>query len=148
MSANTLTRKALLLTLGGILTATLGFSQGPPQGRGGRGGGGFGPQMLERLQTELKLSDEQMDKLKPILDENAEKMGKLREKFMSGERTPESREAMFAERQKMQEEMNKKVAEVLTKEQMEGWEKMQQQMRERRGGRGGRGGRRGGPPQQ
>lgn len=145
MSAKNVIRKAMLLTLGGVLAATLGFSQGPPQGRGGRGGGGFGPAMMERLQTELKLSDDQMDKLKPIFDENAKKMGELREKFMTSERTPENREAMFAERQKMQEEMNKKVGEVLTKEQMEGWEKMQQQMRGRRGGRGGR---RGGPPQQ
>ncbi len=58
---------------------------------------------------------------------------------------------MRAERGKMQEELNKKVGEVLTKEQMTGYEKMLEEMRGRfgggRGGRGG-GGRRGGPPQQ
>ncbi len=136
----------MLLMLGGMLAATPSLAQGP-QGRGqGQGGGGG---MLQRMQEELKLSDDQMDKLKPIFEKYNKETRALREKATSGERTPENMQAMRADRQKLQEATNAKVAEVLTDEQMEGYKKMQQ----RRGGRGGRGGpggggRRGGPPRQ
>ena len=82
------------------------------EGRGGGQGGDFAKQRLDRLNEELKLTDEQKPKVEALLKAQAEKLRGL---------TPEER------REKMQasrEEMGKKMKEILTAEQYEKYQKL------------------------
>jgi Spy/CpxP family protein refolding chaperone len=148
MYSKTYTRKAMLLLLAGVPAATVTYAQRPRGGRGQGGPGGRGGGMnLERLQKELDLTEEQMEKLGPVFKENTEKNAALREKFMNMERSQENMQAMREEREKNAEALNGKMAEVLNEDQMKKWEDLQQKMRgPGRGGPGG--GRRGGGRQQ
>ena len=87
----------------------------PKREGGGQGGGDFVKQRMDRLNEELKLTDEQKPKVEALLKAQAEKMRGLRDA------TPEER------REKMQasrEEMGKKMKEILTTEQYEKYQKM------------------------
>ena len=92
--------------------------------------------MLDRLQTELGLSAEQMVKVEKIFTAQAEeRRGMFEEAQQNGDRAA-MREAMQA----MQAETEKKLATVLTDEQMVKYREMAAQMR---GGMPGRADRRG-----
>jgi Spy/CpxP family protein refolding chaperone len=116
------------LVLGGLVAgSTLATAQdaAPPAGKK-RGAMGV-EQQLERMTTELKLTDAQVPKVKALLEEGAKKRGELRDA------TPEERrEKMTA----MREEQDKKLKEILTPEQFEKWTKMRDEMR-KKGGPGG-----------
>ena len=101
--------------------------------------------MLDRLQTELGLSAEQMVKVEKIFAAQAEKrQGMFQEAQQSGDRAA-LREAMQA----MRAETEKKLATVLTDEQMVKYREMAAQMRGGMPGRaGGRGPGAGRPPPQ
>jgi protein CpxP len=86
---------------------------------------------MDKLATDLKLTDEQKKKVEAVFKEQGEKMRGLRDL------TPEERRTKGKE---LREEMNKKMKEILTPEQYQKWEK------ERAQGRPGRGGRRNAPP--
>jgi hypothetical protein len=102
--------------------------------------GGDPAQMVDRqvaaMKERLKLTDEQEKKVKPILLDSIKKNAEMRKKynFQQGERPSE--EAM-AEMKKTREETNKKLGDVLSKEQMTEYEKI---LAERRGGQAGGGG--------
>jgi hypothetical protein len=101
-------------------------------------------QMAERqvahLKEQLELTDEQVPKVKKIVEDNIKQMMELREKhpFTPGE--PPSQEARDA-MAKAREESNGKMAKVLTEAQMEKYQKIQ---RERGIGFGKGGGRKAG----
>jgi Spy/CpxP family protein refolding chaperone len=94
--------------------------------------------MMDRMQMmseRLKLTDEQKEKLRPILQEEAQKMRELRDKEM----TPDARRAAVQDlRQATQKRI--KDSNILTPDQLTEWTKMQEQMRargqERRAGGG------------
>ena len=103
----------------------------PPGGPGGQRLGDFVKQRLERLTEELKLTDAQKPKVEAALKEQAEKMQGVRD-------LPQDQRREKA--QAAREAFNKKMKDILDKEQYEKFEKMAQQR-----GPGGQGGRRGGP---
>ena len=82
---------------------------------------------LARMTKQLKLTDEQQAKIKPILEEQHNKMMDLRQD------TSMTREDRFAKFREIRQESLQKIKPILTPEQQKKWEKMQQ-MRRRRGG--------------
>lgn len=149
MKQNRLMRLALVAGL--TLMATSAFAQGPG-GPGGRGGRMDPAQMMERQITDmkdrLKLTDEQLAKVKPILETQMKQMAELREKFPRPEPGNPPSEEMMTAMTKMREESNAKIAAILTAEQQEEFKKFSSERRGMggRGGPGGPDGRR--PPQQ
>ena len=87
---------------------------------------------MSQLTEELTLTADQQEQVRPILKESFEKMTDLRTKSRdSGERpSPEMREEMMKIRQDTQEKLGK----VLSKEQMDKYEKILQERRNRFGG--------------
>jgi hypothetical protein len=76
-------------------------------------------QRLEQLKTDLKLTDEQVPKVKSALEHTQKKMQELRDET-----------DQTARREKMQgimEEQTKKMKEILTPDQFEQWQKMRPQ---------------------
>jgi Spy/CpxP family protein refolding chaperone len=75
---------------------------------------------LKQLSTQLNLTDEQKEKLKPMLQEEFVKVRELRQNDSL------SREDKAAKLKELRTEMQKKIEPVLTPEQKEKWAKMQQ----------------------
>jgi Spy/CpxP family protein refolding chaperone len=86
---------------------------------------------LERLSTELNLTDAQKPKVKEVLENGAKKRRELRD-LSQDERRDKGRALM--------EEQNKKLKEILTPDQFEKYHKLMEQRRGRRGGAGSQGG--------
>jgi Spy/CpxP family protein refolding chaperone len=80
---------------------------------------------LDKMATDLKLTDDQKKKVADVFKSQAEKFRELRDA------TPEERQQKG---RAMREEMDKKMKEILTKDQYEQWEKNRSQ---RPGGPGG-----------
>lgn len=97
-------------------------AKAPARGEGRRGD----PQeRLKQLAEELKLTDEQKEKLKPIFQEEMEKLKALRED------TATPREAKFAKFREIQQANEAKIKPILTAEQVEKWEKLKGERKKR-----------------
>jgi Spy/CpxP family protein refolding chaperone len=92
---------------------------------------------MQRMKTDLGLTDEQAQKIRMIMDEQ---FGSLRQNMASMSR--EDRRAAF---QKARDSANAQITQILTPEQQPKWTAWQQQMQQRRaqwsGGQGGGGNR-------
>ncbi len=123
-------RRILLLStlVLGLVVAPAWAGQDKPQG-GRREGAGQGPNLKERL----GLTDEQAEKVMPIMQDFREKRQALREKS-GGQPTEEMRE----EFRKLREDRDAKLKEILTADQFARFQEMMSQY-------GGRQGRQGGP---
>lgn len=110
--------------------------QKPPAGQGPGGQRRAQVDRLAAMKESLKLTDDQVQKLKPILKEEADKMKALRE---DTNLAPEDRRTKARE---LREASAPKIKAILTKEQAEQWEKARQQQRPGGGQRQG-GGQRG-----
>ena len=75
---------------------------------------------LKQLSTQLNLTDEQKEKLKPMLQEEFTKVRELRQNDTL------SREEKTAKLKELRADLQKKVETVLTAEQKEKWKKIQQ----------------------
>jgi Spy/CpxP family protein refolding chaperone len=74
---------------------------------------------LKKLSENLNLTDEQKEKLKPIIREQAVKMRELRQN------TELSRQDKLAKFKELREDMDKKIEPILTPEQKEKWKKFE-----------------------
>ena len=105
--------------------------------RGSMGPGNFDPEaMIDRQMDQMKealdLSGDQEDQIRDILVEGSENMQAMREEMQGGGGDFEGmRESM----QQMRQEQDSKIKEILSKEQWEQYEVMQEEMRSRRGQR-------------
>lgn len=112
------------LALGGLLAcSTIAMAQDNGGGNGGGKKGRSVEQRLERMSTELNLTDEQKPKVKAVLEDTQKKMQEIPRE--------ERRDKMPA----MMEEQNKKLKEILTPEQYTKYQSMRQMGR--KGGPGG-----------
>ncbi len=100
----------------------------PPAGGPGGAPGARGERM-QKVMDDLNLTDEQKQKLQTIRQEQGPKM---REIWQNNDLTPEQKREKM---KPLQEAMNTKVKEILTPEQFEKWQKIQQNVAPR-GGRG------------
>src|SRR5262249_12701188 len=83
-------------------------------------------QRMERMSTELKLTDEQKPKVEAVLKDTDKKMQELR---------GVPREERADKMKPIMEEQDKKMKDILTPDQFDKYKKMQEQMRNRiRGG--------------
>ena len=80
---------------------------------------------LKQLSTQLNLTDEQKEKLKPMLQEEFTKVRELRQNDTL------SREDKTAKLKELRADLQKKVETVLTPEQKEKWTKIQQRRQKR-----------------
>ena len=80
---------------------------------------------LKQISERLDLTDEQKEKLKPIFQEQFAKLRELRQNDTL------SREDKLAKVKELREDINKKVEPILTAEQKEKWQKVQQRRAKR-----------------
>jgi len=105
------------MVLGGLVACSMAIAQEAGK-ESKKGKGGYSPeQRLERLTTELTLTDAQKPKVKAVLEETAKKMQGVRDLPQD-----QRREKFQAAR----EEETKKLKEILTPEQFEKYQKMAQ----------------------
>jgi len=117
------------LALGGLV-ATGHLATAQEQKGGGQKRGPSVEQRMERMNEELKLTDEQKPKVKAALEESQKK----RQEIFTDSSVPreERREKMRG----IMEKENKKLKEILTADQYTKYEKMLEDLR---GGKGGKG---------
>jgi Spy/CpxP family protein refolding chaperone len=83
---------------------------------------------LARMTKQLNLTDDEQAKIKPILEEQHNKMMDLRQD------TSMSREDRFSKFREIRQESMDKIKPILNSDQQKKWDKMQEKRRERRGG--------------
>lgn len=114
---------------------TAGAALGQQQAGGAVDPEQMADRMAATMKERLKLTDEQEAKVKPILVDSMKRQMDIRQKYGAPPQgQPPSKEAM-AEMKKSREETNKQLSQVLTKDQMKEYTKMQS---ERRGAGGGK----------
>jgi hypothetical protein len=133
------------LALGGLVAmSTMVSAQDAATPGKGKGKGRFATveQQMERLTTELTLTDAQKPKVKAVLEETNKKRQDLRnDSSVSGDRA-----AMREKMQAIMDDQDKKLKEILDAGQMEKYKKYQEDMRKKGKGGGGGGGGGGTPP--
>jgi Spy/CpxP family protein refolding chaperone len=87
-------------------------------------------QQLDRLSTELQLTDAQKPKVKLVLEDTSKK----RQEMRADTNTPQ--EERRAKMQALMKEQDKKLKEILTPEQQEKYQKLMEQRRQNRGAGG------------
>jgi Spy/CpxP family protein refolding chaperone len=136
-------RIALVALSGLLMVGSAGavLAQAPPQGPppgGGRTGGGRGGVTIEALTDRLKLTPDQVEKIKPILADQQTQMAAMRAD------TSASQEDRQAKMMKLRTDTSTKINAVLTPDQQTEYKKMQAEQMQR--GPGGGGGAPAGPP--
>jgi periplasmic protein CpxP/Spy len=116
----------MLGTPSAVLAQPLGF-QGPPGG----GGGGRGGMTIEMLTDRLKLTPDQVTKIKPILADQQTQMTALR-----GDQSL-SQDDRMAKMTKIRTDATTKINAILTPDQQTEYKKMMAEMGARRPGGGG-----------
>jgi len=84
---------------------------------------------MHEMAEQLKLTPDQKEKLKPIMQDQATQMRAIRAKYVSMPRTPENREAMMKELKALQEANDPRLASVLSADQMAQLKKMREENR-------------------
>jgi len=114
------------LALGGLLVcSTIAMAQDAGGKKSGKGRMSV-EQRMEKLSTDLKLTDEQKPKVKAVLEESQKAMQGLRDVPQDERRT---------KMQSIMQDQNKKMKEILTPDQMEKYTKMQDEMKKKGGGK-------------
>jgi len=120
-----MTRRFLLVAvtsaLGFVIAGGIAFAQ-----RGNRQPPSVDEQ-IKRLADRLNLSDDQQSKIKPILEDQRQQMGALRED------TSLSREDRMSKMRSIRESTTSKISAILNDDQKKQYEAMQQEMRSREG---------------
>lgn len=84
---------------------------------------------VEELQQRLQLTDEQRDKIRPILEQEANRLRDIRAKY-EGKTGRRDRLRLARELRDVQQDIEKKVNPILTKAQREEWKKLREERRE------------------
>jgi Spy/CpxP family protein refolding chaperone len=124
--------KTFLLVAGVVLMILMGIRMlagAPlPQNGGQRMRGPMTPEdQLARMTKQLQLTEEQQAKIKPFIEEQHKQMMDLRQD------TSMSREDRFAKFREVRQKSLEKMKAILTTEQQEKWQKIQEERRGRRG---------------
>lgn len=79
---------------------------------------------LQKMTKKLKLTDDQVPKVREILQSKMSEMSEMRAKYKDEPRTPENKAAMEKAHQELHADIEAKLASVLTPEQMTAYKKM------------------------
>src|SRR5215471_6562127 len=116
-----------ILALGSLVAlTTTSLAQDAKEGKKG-GRSAAIQERIDKMATELKLTDDQKTKVTALFESQGKKRQELRNLSQD-----ERREKVKA----MNDEQVKKMKEILTPEQFEKWQKMRHEARQRRGGGG------------
>ncbi|GEM_PF-473170 len=118
------------LLCGVLSLSPVGRAAERPAGK--RPGGERGAQMMQEMAEKLGLTEQQKEKLKPIRQEQGERM-----KEVFGDANL-SREQKMEKMKAINEEFEPKIKAILTPEQVEKYQKIREEMRSGAGERGGR----------
>ena len=105
----------------GLLTATLAMAQLPTSKAE------LMQEAAKRLDTiakKLKLSPDQVDKIRPLLQQQMQDVGAVREKFMAGDRSEASKKEAMDAIQESRGKNREEIRKVLTPEQAGKWDDM------------------------
>jgi periplasmic protein CpxP/Spy len=119
------------LALGSLL-ATSNLAMAQEQKGGQKRGGGSVEQLMERMNEQLKLTDEQKPKVKAVLEESQ----KARQELRSESGAPQERREKV---RGIREKENKKLKEILTADQYSKYEKRLEELRGAGKGKGKKG---------
>ena len=119
---NAKTLVALALAIGGLMTTTPAMraaddSKDTPPAKGKKGDMG---ERFKQMMEKLDLTDEQKEKIKPIMQAEAAKMKELRDD------TSTDRQAKMSKLREIQQETTTKIKAILTPEQVEKYTKLQE----------------------
>ena len=133
MKIQSFLRNSAVAALALIASAGMGLAQGQK--------GNFDPEamadkQIAAMKERVKLTDDQVPKVRAIIIETSKKQREIFQKNGPPQQGQQMSEETRNELTKVREEGNKKMAEVLSKDQMDEYTKMMQEMRGRRGGGG------------
>jgi len=116
------------MVLGGLVAcstvATAQDASNPPAKKGGKRGFSV-EQQLERLTTQLNLTDEQKPKVKKVLEDQLKKIQEMRND------TSLDQDARREKMKTMRTDQEKKMKEILTPDQFEKWKKSRDEFRKK-----------------
>ena len=97
---------------------------------------------FDQVTARLSLSKQQAEQIRPILQENREKIGLLRDQYQQEPPAPSTMRSFSKEREDLRQETEKRLATLLTDKQMKEYGKIEKEEREKiRQGYGGSRGR-------
>lgn len=118
-----------IVVLGGLFTTTQASAMVAFQGFGmrrhGRGQMPSVDDQIKRLTKELKLSDDQQGKIKPILEDQRQQMQQLRSD------TALSTDEKFSKMRDVHQQASRQIKSLLTQDQQKKFDEIQQKRRER-----------------
>jgi periplasmic protein CpxP/Spy len=122
------------LALGGLVAcSTIAMAQDASANKDAKKGGKRGmpslEQQMERLTTQLSLTDDQKPKVEAVLKDSQKK----RQELFSDQST--DRDARRTKMQAILDEQNKKMKEILKPDQWEKYTKWQDEMKQKKGGK-------------
>jgi len=90
-----------------------------------------GSEYFDQFTERLALSQQQAEQIRPILQHSREKQRLLRDKYQEDSRSPSTLQSFRKEREELRQEIEKRLAAVLSQEQMREYRKMQGEEREK-----------------
>jgi isopropylmalate/homocitrate/citramalate synthase len=108
----------------------------PPQGAQAQAGQAL--ERLEQLKARLKMTPEQVERVRPVLIEEAQKLKALREKADDTGESRRARRKLARELRAIQDRTDDQLKKVLSKEQMNELKKIREERREQLRDRAGR----------
>lgn len=87
-------------------------------------------QRLEEVKARLELTPEQMEQLRPVLADEAQKLRALRDKYADGSASRRSRRNMARELKSIRSDTDERLKRILSTQQMEQLKDLREQWRE------------------
>jgi hypothetical protein len=87
-------------------------------------------QRLEEIKDRLSLTPEQVEQVRPVLTDEAQKLRALRDEYEGDNQSRRSRRSMARELRDIRSDADKKLTRILSKPQMEELKKLREQWRE------------------
>jgi hypothetical protein len=87
-------------------------------------------QRLEEVKTRLKLTDDQVTQLKPLVQEELQKLRALHDKY-TGDTSSRARRAKLREAKSIQSHFDENLEKILTKDQMKEWKRLRSERRKK-----------------
>lgn len=88
-------------------------------------------QRIDELKERLALTPQQVDQIRPVLEDELDKLKALRDRYADGGQGRRQRRAMAREFREIQRAADQRLRDILTKEQMSELQKVREERREK-----------------
>lgn len=126
-SSAALVRRAGVALLLATLTHTASYAQSPDPAAPTVAADG---RLFETFKTRLKLTPEQEEQIRPILQDETGKLRAIRDKY-EGQTSRRAKRSMLKDAKGVRDDARKRIEPLLTEEQKAEWKKLREEMRER-----------------